>query len=654
MKYNLSYFTIIICLLFSVTLLAQTKKYKVTVKRDGKVMNQASNKVDRKIMIRDKYAWVYATNTTRGHWARLAVNEREKFEQLLKVGDTLYPVRFNEYKTYKEASRYSSSIPKKAFEKDKFEEHPEWITKIGSLVKPDGSSRLEMEGAIGKTNVYYHKNINLLHMNFAGYNKYDFPETNIASTDHIVVTDTLLIPLGSLGFMNIHRRNRGYVKIIANCIIYERPIKVSSTLISDKTDFVFSAREILLKSPYKDLTETELNPSPPFIWKVDTNVETYVDPFAENESLLINRLMINTMIQTSTELQNPNIDYWEKDKLLARFQTTRGRVNSNILVNDSEYLNVFNDLCNDFTKYENEIIDANRTIDDLTILVEGEIRNLPKEPFKYYAIPTTTNLIPVFDKDTGKQNMIGDIYFRAVSDSKLLLTLETRLGYDKKLFNKARRELLKKKLVLEKSPSEAILYIDEQPLRINGKVIGRIVPISNQILRLKIDLPDEDLSLLELFPESNNITFDVTFKAYNRQKEYMQKIALKLPKKLMKNIDYTSLIDKFNKVESNTITDLIKISSQLKTSLPDEGPLKYCEIKLEFLFENNVMHKGPFSLSATGTLASEMEIEFVKYSENYSIKVSGTAFYEDGKRDIKDNTIMTGKFIILEEGLFKN
>jgi hypothetical protein len=75
-----------------------------------------------------------------------------------------------------------------------------------------------MKGAIGKTNVYYHENINLHNMIFAGYNKYDFPETNRANTDHIIVTDTLLIPPGSFGFMNIQRRNRGYIKIIANCI----------------------------------------------------------------------------------------------------------------------------------------------------------------------------------------------------------------------------------------------------------------------------------------------------------------------------------------------------------------------------------------------------------------------------------------------------
>ena len=667
MKNSCNYIILCFCLLISVNLLAQTKsKNKLSNDKKTKVIYQLPTMQvmkmtmasPRKIMIgHKKMVWLFNSSTKNGYWAGLKVNEKEKFEQLLKQGDTLYSVSFYDYKkTYHEASRFSSTIPKKAFEVNKFEEHPEWITKKGSLVKADGSSRFELKGAIGKTNIYYFKNVKLLGMYLAGYNKYNFPETNKANTDHIIVADTLFVSPTSFGFLNIQRRNRGYIKVIANCIIYERPIKVSST--ENITDFVFSAKEIFLKTPYKDLTKTELNSPLPFIWKVDKNVESYIDPFAENEALLINRLMINIMIQISTDLQNSNDDYWAKDKLLEKFQSFRGRVNSNVLVVDSEYLNRFKDLCNEFdNKYVKEIINTKRTIGDLTILVEGEIGDLPKVPFKYYAIPSNATLLPVKDHTTGIQDKLGDLYYKATGDSKMSLTLQVKLGYDAIKFDEANQILKEKGLVLESNPPQTVMSISEQPLKAKGRTIGRIVPISNQILRFEIDLPEEGLDIIKLFLKDDNI-FDLDYKVYQVQKEGNQKITLEIPKEILQELDFTDLINEFNTVQSNTITDAVYITSNLSPFLEDsgEGVFEYIKISLEFLFDDKKVFLGPERFSSHSVNGSEKMINFVKFSDNYKIIVTGTAYYEFGQRDIVKENIFTNtdKIITLQESMFKD
>jgi hypothetical protein len=652
----------------SVTLFAQVKKTKkLSAEDQAKIIHQMPTMQvmkmtkfsPRKIMIQGKYVWVFATNTTKGHWASLAVNEKEKFNQLLTKGDTMYSLNLNNYKrTYMYTSRTTSAIPNKAFEVDKFEEHPEWITKRGSLVRKDGASRLEMKGASGKTNVYYHKNINLLLMNFSSYNKYDLPETNTAFTDHIIVTDTLFIPSDSYGFLNIKRRKRGYVKIIANCIIYDRPIKVNTTSIT--TDFVFSAKKILLKTPYKDLTKTELNPAPPFIMlmnKKQNMIEGYIDPFAENEMLLINRLMINMMIQIATELQIANDNYWKKDKLLEKFQSYRGRVNTKILVSDSDYLNRFKDICNEFdNKYEKEIIDTKRTIGELVIIVDGKIGDLPQKPFKYYAVPSKATLVPMMDENTSELTKLGNLLFRDSDDSKLSVTMEVKLGYQKEILEKANKELNKYGFTLEKAFPKKILFIVEQPLQIRGQKIGKIIPIDSDILELKLELQDEGLSLIKLLAK-NDVSFPLNFKAYDSRNEFPQNILFEVSDEVIERIDYENMIGEFNVIETNTITDLVKITSNLTSDLGEEngGTLNYIEVSLEFLFENEkVVFRGPFKMSSASVLGSEKSILFIKHSENYSIKVTGKAYYENGIREIKDDYIINSPFIELQEDMFND
>ncbi|WP_179009071.1 hypothetical protein [Winogradskyella forsetii] len=663
----LNYIVLYFCLLGSVTLLAQKAKDKRAVlKNETKVISKLPIRVmntntpfTRKVMFRsDKFVWVYTSSTTIGHWERQKVDEKIKFAQLKKKnGDTLYRVNFPKYKIYSEAARHSTTIPKKAFEVEKIEEHPEWISKSGIHVKSKGD-KLEMKGALGKTNVYYLKNINLLNLSFAGYNKYGYPETDIANTDHIIVIDTLQISPDSFGFMNIQRRNRGYIKIIANCIIYESPIKIYS--VENKADFVFSADKFFLKSPYKDLTATELNTELPFIWKTDTNVEAYIDPFAKNEKLLMNRLMITFMIQIYTDLQNPKIDSWSKDDLLAKFQTYKGRVSTPDLVNDNSYSEVFHTMCNNFeTKYDIDKMDIHRTINNLDVLVDGDVDKLPNTPFKYYAIPSKATLMPVKDPNTGEQNKLGNLYYKATGDSKMSVTIETKLGYDAIKFAEANQVLNEKGVILENNPPKKVISFSEQPLKANGETIGRILPISNQILRFEIDLPDENLSLIKLFLQTNN-TFDLYYKDNQGQKEGVQTISLEIPEKILKQLDFTDLLNEFSVIEINamTVTDTILITSNLWPVLepPGEGALNYIEITLAFLFEDRTVFYQPERFSSHSVNGSKKALEFVKYSDDYKIIVSGTAYYEFGQRDIIKKNIFTNmdENIILQESMFKN
>jgi hypothetical protein len=203
------------------------------------------------------------------------------------------------------------------------------------------------------------------------------------------------------------------------------------------------------------------------------------------------------------------------------------------------------------------------------------------------------------------------------------------------------------------------MSINEQPLKAKGRTIGRIIPVSNQILRFEIDLPDEGLDMIKLFLKDDNI-FDLDYKIYQGQKESNQKVTLTIPEDILKKIDFTDLLNEFNTIESNTmtVTDAILITSNLSPVLEDigEGTLEYIEISLEFLFEDKTVFRGPERFSSHSVNGSEKEIPFMKYSDNYKIKVTGTAYYEFGKREItKDNIFnSTDKYITLQESMFKN
>ena len=495
-------------------------------------------------------------------------------------------------------------------------------------------------GTAGKTNVYYFKKI-----------EKGFPITFTSAHNHIIVTDTLYAPIP---IISTEREKRNYIKIIANCIVYESPIKPAS-LSRNKTDLVFSAKKIIFKSRYKKLQKKELTPTPPFVFNDGGMTEIHKDPYSENESKLMNRLFIEIMNQITRELTQVDND-WEMDKLLIEFQKYKHKVKINLLYKDPDYNVKWGDITNNFDSNQESAIERIRIVNGLKVMVEGKVKDLHKSPFKYFVIPSKATLVPVMDENTGVLNKLGDLLFSDSGDSKLSLTMGVKLGYQKELLAKANEELNKYGFTLEKSIPKKTLFIDEQPLQIRGQTTGKIIPIDSDILELKLELQDEGLSLIKLLAK-NDVSFNLNFKAYDSRNEFPQNTLFEVSDDIIKQIDYENMIGEFNVIQTNSITDWIKITSNLSSDLGEdaEGKLNYIEVSLEIHFDNEkVSFWGPYPMSSASVLGSEKSIPFVKYSDNYSIKVTGKAYYENGVREIKDNFIINSPFIELQEGMFKD
>jgi len=535
-------------------------------------------------------------------------------------------------------------LPIKTIDINQIFEDSEWGW--GYIHKIQTKDPQYIKGKAKKTNVHYFKNI-----------KKGVVTGFVDDFDHIIVTDTLFAPTIFINTDGKPRRTkRSYIKIIANCIIYEKPIKTTSTMLHNKTDYVFSAGNIFFKTKNKDLKKMKVSSSPPFVTVAYGKIQLHKDPFIDDEKVLVNRLFIEIMNQINRELTQVDND-WEKDKLLIEFQKYRHKVDIDKLRLDPDYDKIWRDLTNNFDSNQESALERIRTENGLKILVEGKVKDLDKNRFKYYAMPSKATLTPLMDENTGSLNKLGDLLFKDTGDSKLSLTMDVKLGYQKELFEKANKELNAYGFSLEKGIPKKILFIDEQPLKIQAQTTGKIVSIDNYILQLKLELQDENLSLIKLFARSNQVTFDINFKAFDNNNSYPQKILFEVPDNIIKQIDFENMIGEFNVIESNTITDLVKITSNLKSDLGADagGLLNYIEISLEFLFDNGkVVFRGPFKMSSASVLGSEKSILFIKHSEDYSIKISGKAYYDNGIREIKDNHIITSPFIELEEGMFKN
>ena len=105
------------------------------------------------------------------------------------------------------------------------------------------------------------------------------------------------------------------------------------------------------------------------------------------------------------------------------------------------------------------------------------------------------------NESTGVNNQLGSCYFKASGTSDVDISLEVTLGYAENKFEQVGQLLKEKGLSLEKSPPKSLLRFENQKLRINGKPIGELIPISNQVFHLDITLPDQQLSLIKLFPQ---------------------------------------------------------------------------------------------------------------------------------------------------------
>jgi hypothetical protein len=609
--------------------------------------SKASSLYQRKYMpFNNKKVWVLGTTKREGHWNTPQSTEIGTDVKNKPLYD--YPVStLIEIKSYDKAvllpSEHNdivvtSNLPKKEIDLDQIVYDRDW--------SDHGTSAIYKDGADGKLNVSFFKTIKK-------NSKIILPN----DFDHIIVTDTLFAPVLFLNTDGKPRNDdRSYIKIVANCIVYESPINLLSLKSKSKTDYVFSAKEIIFKSTFNDLKPYELKPVPPFVDYDSDKVRVHKDTYSENEIILSNRLIIDLMKQIVTKL-NGELDDWKRDKLLIKFQQYRySKVNTDLLDKDEDYQNKFNELTGDFEFNHESTLERIRTVNGLTILVEGKVQDLQEEPFKYYVRPSKATLVPMMDENTGALDKLGDMLFSASGDTKRSITMEVKLGYKKVQFDQANQVLKQQGFILESNFPKELVFIDGQPLQLNGEVTGKIIPIDSDLLKLEIELQEDNLSLIELIAH-NDVSFYVNYKHYDLRKDERQKMLFEVPDEIRKQIDYEKMINEFNVIETNTLTDIIKITSNLSSDLGEdaEGKLNYIEVSLEFLFENGKrVFRGPFKMSSASVLGSEKSELFTKYSENYSIKVTGKAHYENGEREIKDDFIITSPFIELEEGIFKN
>ncbi len=597
---------------------------------------------ERKIVTSHKYVWVLPANGKNGYWAGARASEIKNRQK--ENPSFTYELSFGNIKPYKP----DTQKPVKSLVLSKIKEYKDGLEKsvvqnftIGkkeNLNKNKAIYRAYIKNST-PTNVYYIKKINLGILFF------------LPDVDHIVVTDTLFVPVAAprkSTFTSLQTQKRNYIKIIANCIVYESPVQLLSSN-RDKTDFVFSANKIIFKSTYKNLKKSELSPPPPF-YKNDSNTKGYKDYLGEKERMLINRLFVYSMEQILTKL-NTTSNNWQKDKLLAEFQTyRRQRVNTTLSSRDNRTKILFNKLCADFdAQYGNKRMVEPRDEGSLKILVDGAVEDLPDSPFNYYTLPTRASLLPVNNQRTGKPTALGFVTYNPTGEVKLELNMEIALSYDQKKLGSVRTTLKKNGLALNEKFPTNLASIEEQPLKINGKTIGEIIPIGNQNVRFEIQLPDDGLSLLNLFLKPINFKIDYTINGYQ---PHSQIIPLFIAPFLLEALDPDQILESFSVIENSSLTHVIKISSKLQQSLENEGALNYVEVLLEFNFQTKKVFRGPYRFSSFGTLASEVTIPFLKHSNDYSIKVKGLAYYENGKRNIVPFETKD-EIIVLDEGIFK-
>ena len=505
-----------------------------------------------------------------------------------------------------------------------------------------------LDGEQQKTTIHYFKKVNLTKITFKGAN-------------HIVVADTLLIPAAIDSDPKLFAWKTGQIQIVANHLIYNSPILLGAQAVV-KPNFIFSAKSIVFRSPYQNLTQIQLSVAPPLV-KIPTytrsphdrrpapSISSYRSSFTLNEDLLLNRLFISVMQNTLNTL-NTTSSNWEKDGLLNEFQSYRmNRVNITLLGHDNEYQALFNNLCDRFDeRYRNYQVEKYRELNDLKILVDGNIDKLPAQPFDYYVLPTQASLLPVANENTAAIDALGTITHNPKGESELILHLEAKLDYKEDNFNKASKVLHEAGLVLTEGFPYKLAFVEPQPLKINGRTRGKIIPIGQQIVRLEINLSEGTKTLAELFLKPLYFSLDYTFN--ETKNTSAQILSLNIDSELLKGFSFEEPQKSFTIIENTSFTDAVRVSSKLSANLPDEGTLNYVEVLLEFDFQNKKTFHGPYRLSSYGTLSSELTVPFFKHAEGYTVCVNGLAYYENGIRKIKTFKT-TAQIILLDEGVFE-
>ncbi|MEP7257926.1 MAG: hypothetical protein ABI687_06055 [Flavitalea sp.] len=630
MKYAIAFLFLALSLMLAVQLQAQPvrkigyvwDKQRRTYAKAG-VIAVADNANKEKNVTALSRIWVLPSKTKPGYWRGVKAGEIDARNRL--NASYLYQIANMPYNSYPQQATNAKVINLNNLNEE-----------VKLLAKPEITNE-GLLGVNGRMNVHY---MNKLKVGLISLTR---------QQDHIIVVDSLYVPSArklSNAFLCIDQSGKPYLKVVANTIVYESPVMLS-LMGNEPADFIFSSENMYFKSIYEGLEKYELQPPPPFIMVGEgLNNNVYHNYNGDIEKILLNRLFIKLMEQCFNTLSVTGDD-WIRDKLVERFQQYRFRkLKPELLGNDIRYQNMMTSVVSNFDEsFKDFQVKKLRDIDGTKIVVDGDIGQIPLKPLKYYALPTVASLKPLI-----RDSALGSILYTGTGDADIKVSIETELGYDTPQFSAAAAKLAGKGITLEKKLPQNIMIIDEQPLKINGKTIGRIIPVSNQIIRLDMDLVEGAKTIAELFPRFGRLVFNVDLKISRDQPPFSQPVSLLVDSALLQKLDYAQPLKSFNVIERAALTGNVKVSSNISAARTDEGTLNYIEIIMDFKFADKSVLYGPFRLSAYNTIASEMNIPFLKYSEEYSITVSGRAVYDNGEINVKPFETKTG-VIVLDDAM---
>lgn len=598
--------------------------------------------------------WALSQNGVAAHWERPRANEKDLFYRNPKFN--YYPITTRVHQAFpyfKNSKGENKTVDFLRFSMNNILENKQYLAK--EKFTSDGLS-----GTTGKSNVYYIQKIDLQTITF---------NTN---EEYILVTDTLFLP-PSAPFKNVVlglKENKPVVsvfgtqpsnplplniKFVANVVIMQGIVSVN---IPEGGIFQISAGKILLKSPFEGISASQLNDLP-IALAADKTKTNYIfnNSLNQYDKLLLNRLHLEQLkIVNEIEL-NATADPWRKDKILEKFQTIRyQKIRREILSEDITAGTNFNRQCERFDKdFKNYSFRRKRDYNNSIVLCDGKIDEMPMRPIRYFGLPSLATVMAVQNETS---QLIGYIKY----DSKLnvinKIEINVELTQKPEELKRLQSELSKKGIKLESSIPSTLLKIEEQALKINGKTLGRIYPVSNNLIKLEIDLVQEAKTIVDLFPKNTNVSFPLEATFVDDGSKNVNQIQLSLSPVLLRKLNYEDPIKSFDIYENSSMTHQIQLVNNLfstdknATNAESYGALNYLEVMVEIGFSNKSVIRGPYKLSAYNTQAASTMVPFLKEEPNFTLTVSGRALYESGIREIVPFSI-NSDIVGIDESMLK-
>jgi hypothetical protein len=596
--------------------------------------------------------WALAQNGVAAHWERPRANEKNLFENTNRYYYfNLNSKAHSAFPYYKNAKGENKSINYRNFSMSNVLENKQHMSK-------DVFTSDALTGTAGKTNVYYFQKIDLQIITF---------NTN---EEYILVTDSLLLPASApfknavIGVKPNAMTSLGgnpvpslplNVKIIANTVIMQGIVSVN---LPDGGIFQISSGKFILKSPFERISASQLSDLP-IALEADKSKSNYVfiNSLNQNDKLLLNRLHLEQLKNINEIELNATSDPWQKDKVLEKFQTIRyQKIRRELLNTESIAGTNFSKYCEKFDKiFQNYSFRKKRDFNNTIVLCDGKIDEMPIRPIRYFGLPTLATVMPV-QNDTNQ--LIGYIKY----DSKLnvinKIEMNVELSQKPEELKRLQAELAKKGIKLESTIPSTLLKIEEQALKINGKTLGKIYPVSNNLIKLEIDLVQDAKTIIDLFPKNTKVSFPLEATFVDDGSKNISQIQLNLKPVLLRKLNYEDPIKSFDVYENTALTHQIQLLNNLFstdkniTNAESYGALNYLEVMIEISFSTKSVIRGPYKLSAYNTQAASTMVPFLKEEPNYTLTVSGRALYESGIREIIPFTI-NSDIVGIDESMLK-